>query len=205
MSESIFGPIFDGSVLTRAAIATLKTWFPTYIKEIEIQRGYRTGEIPKPKTYAERWAFDSYPDDKMPAVIVVSPGMSDPPRRDGDGTASGWWILGVGIIAAASTEDNSERLAKIYGAGARTILEQKGWLDESWEFNGCIVMDESYTEVPDIEQARTMRSVLITSRVQVLNMWNRQGGPLATLPPSDSMPGSVWPEVEEVFVKVKKI
>ena len=206
VTDTIFGPIFDGSLLTRAVMATLKTWYPTYIKEIEIQRGWPTGQIPAPKTYTERWAFDSYPDDKMPAVVVVCPGMAQPPRADGDGTVNGWWALGVGIIAAASTEDNSERLAKVYGAGARLILSQKGWLDESWEFNGCEVMDESYIDVPDMEQSRTMRSAQVIAHVQVLNMWNEWAGPAATSAPDPvGQPGSQWPEVQTVFTDIKRI
>jgi len=196
VTDDVFGPIFDGSVLTRAVINTLKMWFQTYIREIEYQRGWTVGEIPPPKTYAERWRFDSYPDDKMPAVIVVSPGMTEHPHYDGDGTVNGWWALGVGVIAAASTEDNSERLAKTYGAAARLILSQKGWLDETWEFNGTEILDETYGEVPDIEQARTMRSAQVIARTQVMNMWNRSTGPLQPT----AVPGEQWPEVDSVTI-----
>jgi len=202
-TDDVFLSIFDGSVLTRAVLNTLKLWYPRYLREIEYQRpDLVSGKIPVPKTYVERWTFDSYPDDKIPAVIVVSPGMADQPRRDGDGTVSGWWAIGVGVIAAASTEDNSERLAKIYGAAARSILSQKGWLDESWEFNGCEILSEMYDEVPDIEQARTMRSAHVIGRVQVMNMWNTGSGPRDPGDPSDplAMPGSQWPEANEVFI-----
>jgi hypothetical protein len=204
--SDIFGPIFDGSQLTRSVIETLKLWFPTYIREIELQRGYTPGEIQPPKTYAERWVFDSYPDDKIPAVVVVCPGMAEAPHSDGDGTVNGWWALGVGIIAAASTEDNSERLAKIYGAAARLILNQKGWLDEAAEYNGIEILDETFANIPDIEQARTMRSANVIARVQVLNMWNKYGGPAIPDPPDPiNQPGSQWPEVEEVFTTIERI
>ena len=200
-TDDVFGPIFDGSLLTRAIIATLKLWMETYIREIEYQRGWTIGEIPLPKTYVERWAFDSYPDDKMPAVVVVSPGMTEHPRRDGDGMMNGWWAFGVGVIAAASTEDNSERLAKTYGAAARLILSQKGSLDESWYFNGTDILDETYTDLPDIEQARTMRSAHVIGRVQVLDMWNTNKGPLYPMEP----PGTQGPEVEAVFTDIEQI
>jgi len=202
-TDDVYLSIFDGSLLTRAVMNTLRMWYPRYIREIEFQRGdLEIGRIPPPVTYAERWTFDSYPDDKMPAVIVVSPGMMDQPRRDGDGTVSGWWAIGVGVIAAAATEDNSERLAKIYGAAARSILSQKGWLDETWEFNGCEILAENYEDVPDIEQARTMRSAHIIGRVQVMNMWNTGGGPADPDDPSDplAMPGSQWPLANEVTI-----
>lgn len=204
--EDIFGPVFDGSQLTRSVLATLKLWFPTYIRDIELKRGWEQGLIPPPRTYVERWTFDSYPDDKMPAVVVVCPGMAEAPKSDGDGTVNGWWALGVGIIAAASTEDNSERLAKVYGAAARLILSQKGWLDETAEYNGIDILDETYSDIPDIEQARTMRSAHVIARVQVLNMWNKFGGPAAPDPPDPiNQPGSQWPDVEEVFTVIERI
>lgn len=185
---------------------TLRLWYPTYIQEIEHQRGWHRGDIPSPRTYTERWQFTSYPDDQIPLVVVVSPGMAEAPVRDGEGVYSGWWIIGVGIVAAAATEDNSERLAKVYGAAARGILTQKAYLDDSWEFSGCEVMDESYDEVPDMEQARTMRSVQIVCRMYVENMYNRYGGPQHPIPPDpDSQPGSQWPEVEEAFTEVIKV
>jgi len=204
--DDIFGPIFDGSVLTRAALVTLRAWYPTYIREIEFQRGYPLGEIPPPRTFAERWRFDSFPDDQIPICVAVCPGMVEPPTRSGDGIFSGWWGLGVGIIAAANTSENSERLAKVYGAAGRLILSQKSYLDNSWEFNGCIVTDESYDDVPDIEQSRTMRSAFIIARVQVLNMWTEYGGPAYPTPPDPILqPGSQWPEVEQVFVDVERM
>jgi len=205
LEHDVYGPIFDGSLLTRAVVGTLRKWYQRYIREIEFQRpDCVVGEIPPPKTYAERWRFDSYPDDRIPAVIVVSPGMTEQPRRAGDGSVSGWWALGVGVIAAASTEDNSERLAKVYGAAARLILSQKGWLDETWEFNGCEILDETYGEVPDIEQSRTMRSAHIIARVQVMNMWNTNMGPPDDPADPLSMPGSQWPEANEVFIDIER-
>jgi hypothetical protein len=206
VSDTIFHPIFDGSLLTRAVIKTLHDWFPTYIQEIEHQRGLTRGKIPPPRTYAERWRFDSYPDDQMPAVIVICPGMARPPLADGDGVYHGWWSVGIGIIAAANTEDNSERLAKIYGAAARGILTQKSYLDNSWEFSGCEVEDETYRDVPDMEQARTMRAAQIVCRVFVENMYNKYGGPQYPIPPDpDTQPGSEWPEVESAFTEVKRL
>jgi len=204
--ESIFGPIFDGSVLTRAALATLRAWYPTYIREVEIQRGYQTKKIPSPRTYVERWRFDSYPDEQLPIVVAVCPGMAAPPTAAGDGIMGGWWILGVGVIAAANTEENSERLAKIYGACAREILEQKSYLDDSWEFSGVNVVDETYNDIPDIEQSRTMRAAYVIARVRVENITSKYGGPAYPDPPDpETQPGTDWPDVQTVFVDVQQI
>ena len=202
----IFGPIFDGSLLTKAVLETLQLWYPTYIREIELQRGWPLGEIPAPRTYAERWRFDSYPDDAIPICVAVCPGMADPPTKTGEGIFGGWWILGVGVIAAANTEDNSERLAKVYGAAARTIMSQKGYLNNTWEFADCEIIEETYEDIPDMEQARTMRSAQIITRVRVEQMWTEYGGPAyPDAPDPDRQPGSQWPIANEVFVEVERL
>jgi len=201
----IFGPIFDGSVLSRAVLSCLEAWYPTYIQEIEVQRGYPRGKIPHPKTYTERWQFDSYPDDKIPVVVAVCPGMAEPPEHTGDGVYGGWWALGVGIIAAASTEENSERLAKVYGAAARAILMQKSYISDDWEFAGVDLVDESYDDIPDMEQARTMRAVQIITRVRVENVVTIYGGPQYPIPPDpETQPGSDWPTADTVDVTIKR-
>jgi len=202
--DTIFAPIFDGSILTRAVLSTLRAWYPTYLKEIEIQRGYQTSQIPPPRTYVERWRFDTYPDEQIPIVVAVCPGMSEPPTTDAEGIMSGWWSIGVGIIAAANTEDNSERLAKIYGAAARAILSQKSFLDDTWEFDGTDIVDESYEDVPDMEQSRTMRAAQVISRVHVANITSKWAGPSHPDPPNvDTQPGSQWLDVESVFTTVQ--
>jgi len=204
--SDIFGPIFDGSLLTKAVLETLHDWFPTYIKEIELQRGWITGEIPPPRTYVERWRFDSFPDDQIPIVVAVCPGMADAPTKNGEGIFGGWWSLGVGIIAAANTEDNTERLAKVYGAAARTILSQKGFFNDTWEFADCEIIDESYEDVPDMEQSRTMRSAQIITRVRVEQLWTEYGGPAyPDAPDPDTQPGSQWPVANEVFVDIERL
>jgi hypothetical protein len=175
------------------------------INEIELQRGYEPCMIPPPRTYTERWRFDSYPDDQIPLVVAVCPGMAAIPEHTGDGVYGGWWALGIGIVAAANTEDNSERLAKIYGAAARTILAQRPYLDDSWEFNGVELFDESYDEVPDMEQARTMRAVQIVTRVRVENVVSMYGGPAADATPEDCRPDfSVWPTADTVDVTIEQ-
>jgi hypothetical protein len=203
--DTIFQPIFDGSILTRSVLATLRKWYPTYLREIEFQRDYEQKLIPPPRTYTERWRFDTYPDEQVPIVVAVCPGMAGEASSTGDGALSGWWALGVGIIAAANSEENSERLAKIYGAGARAIIMQKSFLDDAWEYSGIDLMDETYTDVPDIEQSRTMRAAQVVFRVRVENIVNRLAGP--AYPDGedpDNQPGSEWPEVWSVFIDVNQ-
>jgi hypothetical protein len=132
--------------------------------------------------------------------------MSQQPDSYGDDVMSGWWALGIGVIAAANTEDNSERLAKVYGAAARTIIEQKSYLDDAWEYSGTQIVSETYTDIPDIEQSRTMRAAQVICQVRVENITMKGAGPYNLDPPDpDAQPGESWTDVLAVFVDINNI
>jgi hypothetical protein len=73
--QSIFEPIFDGHILAESVIATLKLWMPTYLQEIELQRGTERGAIPVPRVYTTRNEFTTFPEDIIPLVIVFRVGV----------------------------------------------------------------------------------------------------------------------------------
>jgi hypothetical protein len=200
--DTIFAPIFDGTVLTDAVKATLKKWMPTYLGEIEFQRHLAKGSIPTPKWYTERNEFTTFAEDQIPLVVVISPGVIEPPTHNGEGMYTGWWGLGVGVVAAANTETNSDRLAKIYGAAVRSILLQKPGLDASWDFNGIVYVDESYDDVPDPEQERTMRAARLVFRIAINNVVTKWAGP--DEPDPEDLPGSQWPTVETAEATVTR-
>lgn len=204
--SSIFEPIFDASILEYAVIATLRKWMPTYLREIELQRNLEPGRIAAPRTYGTRNEFTTFPDEAMPIVVVVSPGLTSEPRADGEGRYSGWWALGVGVVARADDEQHTNQLAKIYGAAVRTILIQKPTLDESWEFNGIQWVDEDFTDVPVSDIERTIRASRNVFQVGVANMATKFVGPaVPTEPDPDTQPGSEWPEVETADVTVNVV
>jgi hypothetical protein len=202
--QSIFEPIFDGHILAESVIATLKLWMPTYLQEIELQRGTERGAIPVPRVYTTRNEFTTFPEDIIPLVIVISPGLEPGSlKHNGEGKYRAWWGIGVGVLAAANTEANSDRIAKIYGAAVRAILLQNQELDEQWEYSGVEPIDESYTDVPDPEQEKTMRSARLVFRVGVEQVVSKWAGPPHPVPPDPvTQPGSEWPPVEETDVEV---
>jgi hypothetical protein len=205
-AADIFRPIFDASVLEDAVIATLRAWMPTYIQEIEFQRGWERGRIQAPRTYGSRNEFSTFPDEAMPIVVVVSPGLADAARPDGEGRYIGWWSLGVGIVARANDEENTNRIAKVYAACARAILLQKQGLDGSWAFGGVEWIDENFSDIPTAERERTIRSAQVIFRVWVDELVTRNAGPAHPAEPDPaSQPGSDWPDVETADVTVNVV
>jgi hypothetical protein len=205
VSESIFGPIFDGSILTDATIATLRKWMPTILRELQLTRGMDKA-IPLPRTYTSRNEFSNFADDQLPLVVVISPGLASEPRADGEGRYSGWWGLGVGVIASAAGEQNSDRMAKLYGAAVRKVLLNRQTLDDSWEFSGIEYVDEVYDDLPDPDQERSLRAARLVFRVEVQSISTRFAGPaFPTEPDPGTQPGSNWPTVDEADVTVNVV
>lgn len=194
----IFETILGADQVEDAAKQTLIAWMPTYLREIELQRNLTEGRIPAPKTYTSRNRFTTFPDDRMPICVVVSPGIVDAPHKDGEGIHSAWWGLGVGIVARAATTDESNMLSKVYGSAARAILLQKQVGDLSDDVQW---VDESYDDIPDDDQSRTIRSAQVIFRVHVDGIVSDQGGPAYPIPPDpDNQPGSDWPEFQTVKI-----
>lgn len=180
-------------------MATLKKWFATYLHELERQYDRTVGEIPTPRTYTRRNEFESFPDDQLPFCIVVSTGTVERPVRDGDGMYHGWWGLGVGVVAATSSEDTTNELVKIYAAAVRSILLQQEDLGDS-RISGIELEDERYDDnLALTDQRRSVGAARVVFRVFVDDVVSWSHGP-STPDPDDWPPGTEWGTVEEVII-----
>lgn len=198
---SVFGPIFVGHDLEKATMETLAAWFPTYLREIELQMELPEGLIPPPRTYTTRNEFTSFPEDQMPICVVISPGLAGEPHKEGNGTFSGWFSLGVGVLASASTEEDTNFLSKVYGAAVRAIMLQKQGLGGICK--GIEWADESYNDLPDIDQTRSIRASQWIGLAYIDNIVNQFAGPLGD-PLPEEQPGSNWPVISTGSISVKK-
>jgi hypothetical protein len=201
--SSIFENIFDADTLERAVVDVLVDWMPTYLREIERQKGMQQGLLPAPRSYTSRNEWATFPEDQLPACIVVSPGLAEPPDADGEGRYRAWWSIGVGVLASAASEADTNKIAKMYGAAIRAIMVQHQSLNGiahgiEWE-------DESYDDIP-VEQDRTLGAAMLIFRVWVDDIVTRGAGPaFPTLPDPDTQPGSTWPEADTIDVQVASV
>lgn len=198
---SIFKHIFVAHELEVAALETLRIWMPTYLQEIETQIGPTRGLIPAPRTYTTRNEFTTFPEDQMPICVVVSPGLAGEPYAEGNGTMSGWFSLGIGVLASASTEEDTNFLSKVYAAAVRAIMLQKSDLG-----NVCCGIewaDESYDDIPDESQERTIRAAQWVGRAQIDNLVTRGAGPVGP-PDPETQPGMDWVIAETGSITLQK-
>lgn len=197
MSSSPYGEIRTEGDVRHAAENTLKRWIRQYIGEVGAQHGLARDAIPQIRSWTASPEFEQWPEEQLPAIVVVTPGTVAPPERY-DESFSIAWTLGVAIIASARDAESTGDLIGYYEAAVRTLLIQKGSLGKfatasDWEAS-------RFDEHPLPGQNRTLRTVMVTFTVTVPKMSQRYGGP--TDPAVDP---SEWPTItshdEEIDVE----
>lgn len=201
--SDIFEPIFNAHRLQQRVIMLLDYWFPTYLREMQVQE-QTAGDppLPEPRNYTTRSRFDKFPEDQLPLCVVVSSGLVGDPWVEGDGKYSGWFSIGVGLIVSARTAEESDHLGKLYAAAARAILLQHPSI--MGIAAGVEWVDESYDELPS-DQDRSLSGNLVVFRVLVEDIVTRNVGPREPIPDPDTLPGSDWPTADDVIVDVENV
>lgn len=200
---SIFDAIKIADDLETKTLTTLESWWPVYSKELELQAGIAPGTIAQPKSWLQADTLDREAGDALPAIVVVSPGLSGKkPAQEGDGSFRVWFSIGIGVFVGADRRKHTMRLVRIYTAIARTIMLQKqslgGFADgTSW-------LDESYDDNFPFTDDQTISAGQVIFEVELAGVVNRRGGPttgavtpVATPNPA-TQPGSNWPLVATV-------
>ena len=199
---SWFELIIDGGEVEQRVQDTLKAWFPTYLRELELQTNdYEEGQLPAPRAYNVSESLDTFSEDQLPAIAVISPGLADRPTKTGDGKWSAIWEIGVGIVVSARDEATTRNLSRLYSAVIRAIMLQKRSLGGFAD--GVLWIDEAYDPLR-VEEERTFQAGMLTFHVIVGDVVDQQGGPFTQLPPDpDTMPGADWPLAQTVEVTIE--
>lgn len=203
----IFGAIKVADDLEQAAIDTLSSWFPVYIRELEVQHGIALDALPLPRSYLTADRVDRSNADQLPSVVVVSPGLSGRrPQQEGDGTFRCSFSLGIGVFVAGYDRTATKRLVRQYTAIARTIMLQKQGL--SGYADGTTWLDESYDDDFSFTDGQTVGAGQTIFEVDVAGVVSRYGGPAVyggppPAPNPATQPGALWPEVAKATATVE--
>lgn len=191
-----FKPIIIGSEVEQWVIDIIKKWAETYIDELMFQIGWEGSAIPAPRSYTTRTRVRHFEEDQLPQVIVVSPGLAGPPKKDGSGAYRAAFSLGVSVIASAKDEPSTKALARFYAAVTRAILIQHASLgghaeDLEWR-------DESYDDIEDdADISRVLAAGSNYFRIEIPQVVTWGAGPKFPSPPypdTSPWPGeSRWP------------
>jgi hypothetical protein len=168
------GPLVSGRDVELAAMALLKRWSGTYLAEAERQRGYAPASLPRIRGWATAHDFEKWPEDQLPCVLLVSPGLAEAPEPAGTGVYRVHFALGVATIVSARTMDETAALAKLYCAAIRACILQHQSLEGFAA--GVEWLDETYDDLESID-ARSLGAGQAIFSVTVDGFARRWNGP----------------------------
>lgn len=199
--SSVFGKIIGKEQVEQAVEATLKKWMTTYLAEIERQRGIPPRSLPEIRNYTNVNEFEKWPEDQLPLVVIISPGLGgEKPRMEGDGTYTAKFLIGLATVVSADTQENTSKIAGMYGAAVRACLAQQQ--DLGGISTGIEWQDERFDDIPN-EERRSLASVQEVFLVEVPGIVNERDG-LMAVPDDPYAPIGDWPEAETVHVTINK-
>ena len=180
--DTLFGPIVTGWDVEQWCMETIREWADTYLCEVERQAGLQEASLQRIRGWVTAPSFDKWPEDQLPAVMLVSVGLSELPLKDGYGLYRARWQMGLGCIVSARTQTESHRMAMLYIAALRTLLIQRPSLGD--RAAGIVWQDEDYTQLA-YDDIRTLAAGQAMFTVEVEGVSQAGAGPLSTDDPND--------------------
>ena len=168
------GKVVSGHEVEAAAIAVLKKWSSTYIAYFERQTNREVGSLPRIRAYTTTPVFDKWPEDQLPAVVLISPGISAPPLPDGSGLYRASFALAVAVVVSTANLADTAELTKLYVAALRTCIIQHQSLEGFAQ--GVDWLDENYDNLP-FEDNRSLGAGQANFGVEVGSLSRRWNGP----------------------------
>lgn len=199
MGETAFKRIVVASDVEEAVRTLLEKWFPTYLREVERQVDWEREPLPVPQNYVTRNSFDVEPGEKMPKVVVISPGLHVAPNHpQSNGHYNAIWQVAIGVAFAARTEKLADKIVKMYGAAVRGIMVQNQKLDNTaLDVIEVKWLDESYDDLNIPNQNQLFKASASLFTVEVEDVVSRWAGP-----PVPSEAALVLGDVESTDVQI---
>lgn len=176
MSDAnIFGNLVGGYEVDDAVAATLQKWSDTYLERQCRKIGQPFGWLPSPGSYVFTNDPHYFPEDQPPVAVIAVPGTVGSPIRDGRKYYRAQWDVRLTIFVQTTDREDTERLAKYYGAAFRELILQKRSLGGFAE--GITWHAEDYgTRVSDRDQ-RTLGACELRFSVDVRDVVLTLAGP----------------------------
>lgn len=201
-TPTIFGRMLTAHDVEQWVLTFLRRWSGTYIAEAERQHGYTAGDLQRVRGWGVTPSFDKWPEDQLPAVLVVSPGLIPPPVRAGDGVWRATWRIEIGCICSARTREKSHELAALYVQAHTDAIVQHPSLEG--HAAGVDWLDLTLNQL-DFDDTRSLYAGTSVFAVEVDNVVTDFGGPATPNDPlePETDPWPLWPTVETVDVDVE--
>ena len=206
---SVFGALVSGADVEDYLQAVLERWYPSYLWEIERHTHTTPGALALPRSIVRSSAVEKMPEDQTPALIIASPGLTDPPVADGAGFYTATWQVNLAVQVIAAPNRRAIELARGYALALRACVIQQqqdpavtdappmvriDWRDERYDILDSV--DDRTVCVATVEVAVTAAMVLQRGQGPLDPVIGPQGGPG---PDSPS-----WPPAQTVIVDVER-
>lgn len=192
---TLFGRILTGADVEEWCVELARKWAGTYLAEVERQRGIEAGALQRPRAFLRVPTFDKWPEDQLPAVLIVSVGLAEVPLRVGAGPFRARWQMGLGCICSARTQTESHAMAMLYTAALRALFVQRPSLEG--RARGVVWQDETYEDQLEYDDTRSLSAGIAQFTVEVDDVVTANAGPVTPDQPldPDTLP---WPEDVDV-------
>jgi hypothetical protein len=193
-TDTIFGRVVSGFDVESWVLALLRKWSSTYLAELERQHGYAAGTFPRVRGWAYGPTFDKWPEDQLPGVLVVTPGITPPPTRDGDGVYRVRFNVDVGCAVSARTQGDAHEIATLFVAAHAAIVAQRPSLEGHAIASTWLDLRLDPLAYDD---TRALYAGFATFAIEVDDVLTTLAGPVQPDPEPDELdPYPLWPLVE---------
>lgn len=196
----------DSTFPEQSLLNHLKGFLPMYLSAVDVQRGLAPGFTSLPKAWEVVSAIDLSSEPQMPAIFIVSPGMSETPAREGNGTVRATWEMNVAAIVTGPDQNTTEKLAKRYAAAIANCILQKKSLGDP-KVRGTDYLGDSYNDLP-ADERRTKGLSYLRFTIEYDHVAQTHSVNLPIVPPADPtapLPNyPTLPDIGHVHIDVAK-
>jgi hypothetical protein len=127
-----WGTLLLETDLDRLVIARLRMWLPTYLSRAEDERDLANGLLARPVdgAYENTLEDDTFPDSRLPAVLVTTAQTEGNPSHMEGGRYAADWRCNVSVIVRGRTPSETREIASVFGGCVRRILIQQQLSDD---------------------------------------------------------------------------
>lgn len=198
MTNSPYGLILSLHQVEQAIINLADRWFTEYLAEAERQNGFPPRHFPELKDKDVVNDFEKWPEEHLPFLLVMYMGLSERPRRYGDGSYSTRSLFGASIIVSTNSRRNTRIAAAVYAAAFEAMVVQHRGLERPDLVQGLTWIDSRPSELPP-ESSRSLGAHIMLFEVDVKNVVSEGGRPPAEDPrPDPYEPPEPLPHVDPI-------
>lgn len=191
--------IITDDMVEDAVVAHLRFWLPAYMADVETAVGKERGYYKRPpeSSYLVRTDVDKWPEEMLPAVIVIAPGIEDDPLKSGNRKIRAKHIIGIATVVSSTDQENTRRYSYRIAAAVRMVMVDRPSMNNALDgqIRGVDWLGSRNGELRPDAADRTLWMNRQLFTVEVDNVFTKGEGPSAPYDPPVYEPEGPGPQV----------